>query len=555
MTRHALLIDPLKLLGVCCLSAVLTAAGASPIADAAMAGDRESVRALLKSGEDVNAAQGDGMTALHWAAMKGDVELTQMLIYAGAHVKATTRLGGYTPLHLAARAARATVVAVLVAAGADVKALTANGAMPLMFAAAAGDAKAVTMLIENGADVGAKDKAKGETALMYAAAYDRVDAVRALLQRGADPSITTSVVDLFALTVPKEDGGAQGRTTDRPAEVAGYTRPFRYNELIGSQGGFTALQFAARQGFIETVKALLDGGADVNQVNPGDQSTALVTAIINGRFDLAMYLIEKGASVTHASKNGVTPLYATINMQWHYKSLYPQPKAYQQQQTTYLELLKALLDKGADPNARLTTKVWYSAYNSDYAGVDEAGATAFWRAAYACDIEAMRLLVSYGADPNIPTIRPAARPMGSDQPRQVEDVSGLPPIPVGGPGVPPLLAASGVGYGEGFAANIHRYAPTGFLAAITYLVEELGADVNAVDFDGNNAVHLAASRGDTESVLYLVSKGADVTRINREGHSTADMANGPFQRTQPYPETLAALVKLGAKNNHKCVSC
>jgi ankyrin repeat protein len=164
--------------------------------------------------------------------------------------------------------------------------------------------------------------------------------------------------------------------------------------------------------------------------------------------------------------------------------------------------------------------------------------------------------VANGADPNIPTIRPPGRPQPADSPREAAaDVSGLAPIPVGGPGVPPLLAAAGVGYGEGFAANSHRYAPTGFLPAIKYLVDELGADVNAVDYDGNTAVHHAAARGDTESIAYLVSKGADVKRLNREGQTTVDMANAPTQRVQPFPETIALLLKLGATNNHKCVSC
>ena len=217
--------------------------------------------------------------------------------------------------------------------------------------------------------------------------------------------------------------------------------------------------------------------------------------------------------------------------------------------------MKALLEKGADPNARIRRKVWYQAYNSDFAGVDEIGATPFWRAAYASDVDAMRLLVAHGADPNIPSMRAAGRPRAGDTTREVKDVSGLPPVPVGGPGVPPLLAASGVGYGEGFAANAHRYAPTGFLPAIRYLVEELGADVNAVDHEGNTAIHHAASRGDTESILYLVSKGADPLKVNREGQTTVDMANGPVQRTQPYPETIEALMKLGAKNNNKCVTC
>ena len=134
----------------------------------------------------------------------------------------------------------------------------------------------------------------------------------------------------------------------------------------------------------------------------------------------------------------------------------------------------------------------------------------------------MRLLVANGADPNIPTMRPAGRPRIGDSDRDtVSDVSGLPPVPVGGPGVPPLLAAAGVGYGDGFAANSHRYAPTGFVAALEYLVEELGADVNAVDFEGNTSLHHSAARGDTESILYLVSKGAEVTRVSREGRTTA----------------------------------
>jgi ankyrin repeat protein len=254
----------------------------------------------------------------------------------------------------------------------------------------------------------------------------------------------------------------------------------------------------------------------------------------------------------------VTPLYAALNVQWAPKSMYPQPRAHLQQRLSYLEVMKLLLAKGADPNARLLKKVWYSGYNTDMSGVDESGATPFWRAAYASDVEAMRLLVAHGADPNIPTVRPPGRPRTGDVAgyrETIADISGMPPVPVGGPGVPPLVAAAGAGYGEGFAANTHRYAPTGFLPAIKYLVEELGADVNAVDYEGNTAVHNSAARGDTETILYLVSKGADVTKVNREGKTTADMANSPVQRIEPFPETLALLMKLGAKNNNKCVSC
>jgi ankyrin repeat protein len=126
---------------------------------------------------------------------------------------------------------------------------------------------------------------------------------------------------------------------------------------------------------------------------------------------------------------------------------------------------------------------------------------------------------------------------------------------VGGPGIPPLLAAAGAGYGEGFAANAHRFAPTGMLAAVKFLVEDLRTDVNVRDHEGNTALHNAASRGDNEMIEYLVSKGADVKAVNRAGQTTVDMANGPVQRTQPYPETIKLLEGLGAKNNHKCVSC
>ena len=131
----------------------------------------------------------------------------------------------------------------------------------------------------------------------------------------------------------------------------------------------------------------------------------------------------------------------------------------------------------------------------------------------------------------------------------------LPPMPAGSPGIGPLHAAAGVGYGEGFAGNAHRFAATGMMSAVKFLIEEVGVDVNAVDDDGNTAVHHAAARGDNEMITYLVSKGADVTKVNRSGLTTVDMANGPVQRTQPYPETIKLLESLGAKNNHKCVSC
>ena len=577
------------------LTITISAAGPAPVAEAAMARDREAVKTLLKGGADVNAAQGDGMTALHWAARNGDAELTQMLLFAGANVKATTRLGGYTPLMMAAEQGHATVIATLVSGGSDVKAANALGTTPLMLAAASGDPQAVTTLVENGAEIEAKEKTFGQTPLMFAASNNRVEAVKALIKAGANVKATSKVNNVGNLSAQQQEalasasgsgnqagGNGQGRNGQVVAPGAqatppaggggggggggfgrggggkpGIDRGYFYNELIGTQGGHTALMLAARSGFADAVKLVVAAGADVNQNSVGDKTSPMLIAAINGHFDLAKWLLDQGANPNAAAENGVTPLYASLNVTWAPRALYPQPRAFNQQQITYLDFMKALLDKGADPNLRLTKKVWYSEYNFDLAGVDEAGATPFWRAAFAGDVAAMSLLFEHGADANISTMRPIGRRALGDAgaARDAKDVSGLEPIPPGGPGVPPLQAAAGVGFGEGFAANSHIHSPAGFLPGIKFMIEVAGADVNAVDHDGNTALHHAAARGDVDSILYLVSKGADITRVNREGNTVADMANGPVQRVQPWPEALKLLEKLGSKNNHKCVSC
>ena len=542
-----------------CLATALEAGSDATVADAARLGDAAAVKALLRNGADVNAAQGDGMTALHWAAQKGDIELVAMLLSAGASVRATTRLGGYTPMHLASQAGHPRVVAALLAAGSPADVRTATGASPLMLAARSGSVDTATRLIENGADINAKESTYGQTALMVAAGLNRAELVALLLARGADAMLASSVVDLNALTAPVDFDPVRGTVeqsgpvaTNRPKEVPGLTRPYRYNELIGAQGGLTALHFAARQGATQSVAALVDGGVSVNLPSPGDQATPLLIAIINGHFDIAAYLLDHGADPNRVSDAGVSPLYATLNVQWAPIAAYPQPRAHLQQSRTYLEMMRRLLEKGAEPNQRLKRKVWYSSYNFDQSSVDEIGATPFWRAAYAADVDAMKMLVAAGADPTITTMKPLSRRFPGEG---GEDKSGLTPLPIGGPNVTPLQAAAGVGYGFGFAANSHHYAESGMLPAVKYLVDEIGVDVNAVDADGNTAVHHAAARGDNAMILYLVSKGALVTKVNRAGQSTVDMANGPVQRTQPFPETIALLEKLGAVNHHKCVSC
>ena len=400
--------------------------------------------------------------------------------------------------------------------------------------------------------------------LIFAAANDRLQAVKMLIARGADPNAATLLTDLAALS--RNGQNPDGRNlavkpeTSRRAParilVPGVERQHMFNEQVAWQGGMTPLLYAARQGYIDVATALLDAGVEVNARKGGDHASVLLVATVNGQFDLAAMLLDRAANVNLTAENGVAPLYAAINLMWAPRAGYPQPRAQLNQKLSYLDFMKRLLDAGADPNQRVNKKVWYSNFNFDQSGVDEVGATPFWRAAYGADVDAMKLLVSYGADPAIPTMKPAERPeTGDSGRREVRDVSGLPPIPTGGPGVPPLLAAAGAGYGEGFAGNSHRHAPGGMLAAVRYLVEELGANVNARDNEGNTAIHHAASRGDTEMIRYLVTKGADVKAVNREGQTTVDMANGPVQRVQPWPETIAFLESLGAKNNHKCLSC
>lgn len=561
----------LALLGLAFLGAALPE---SPVADAAMRGDVVEVRALLARGAEVDAAQGDGMTGLHWAADRGDAELTAVLLAAGAHTTAVTRLAAYTPVHLAARSGHAGVVDALLTAGADPAAVTTSGqATALHFAAAAGSAPAVGSLVKAGADPNARETSWGQTPLMFAAAAGRVAAVRALLAEGAEPWLTARVIDM-----EKRDAADQADQSRRnrriEAQRAGVpfaevpegptsqnvneaqrdrvAQPISRAKRLGPYGGLSALLMAVRDGHAEVAAALLQGGANVDQPSAGDRTTPLLMASINGHFDLAMRLLEAGADANASSVAGATPLYVTVNAQWIPRSRHPQPAARLQQSVTYLELMSALLEAGADPNRRLEMSLWFTTFGDDYLGVDRMGATPFWRAAYALDIDAMKLLLAHGADPNIPTLKPAGRsrgrPVGPDE-------SGLPPVPVGGPGVWPIHAASGVGYGEGFAANIHEHVPEGWLPSVRFLVEEVGVDVNARDFKGFNAIHHAAARGDDELIMYLVGEGVDVTAVARSGQTTADMANGPVQRISPFLGTVALLESLGSKNNHRCVGC
>jgi ankyrin repeat protein len=590
---------------------------------AAERGDQAVADMLLVAGANVSAVTRLGQyTPLHLAARAGSAPVVEALLKAGASATALSSTGNVTALHLAAASGNPAVVTMLLDKGAAIDAReTEWNQTPLMFAAASDRLEVVKVLIARGANVALKTKALDMTRF-GAESRQAQQLQRQVLQnavaKGEDPSpaqmqTAIEVAREFYVSgklpeAPPPTGaaggrggaGGGGRGGGAPDPAAG---PGRAGQVpgpdgqaaqganaetplpnISAKGGLSALHHAVRQGYLGTTKALLDAGALVNE-KTGDGHTPLLVALINGQFDVAMELVRRGADVNISSdSHGVTPLWATINARWQPRTRFPQPQEMDAQKADYLTVMQALIDKGADVNARIRVHPWYMVYtdcgNANCGLSNSAGATAFWRAAYGTDVEAMRLLVKNGADPNIPTFvarAGAARgggaggrgggrgggPVpdgGGDNPAPPPmvpgaDPSGLPPVPGGGPGVFPLHAAAGSEYGEGFAGNAHRHAPDAWLATVKYLVEELGADVNMRDNDGYTPMHHAAARGDNEMILYLVSKGADPKAVSRRGQTTVDMANGPVSRISPFPETIKLLEGMGAKNNHRCQSC
>lgn len=555
------------------LVSALAYAGDARLSEAAMRGDRAAVVSLLKQGVDIDGAQGDGSTALHWAAFNDDLETTKILVAAGANVKVTTREGAITPLFMAANNGNAAIIEVLLKAGAGPNSVKANGTTVLMLAASSGNPDAVKILLDHGADVNAKESVHGQTALMFAAALNRDAAIRMLLAHGADPNISTTVRKMERVRFDQDGnvvedrpggrggrGGAPGKSPEvMDAESAAAAQKFanqtqksdldvfsralnlksvvyltakpraragdvaaRPPRKVGADfmGGMTALLYASREGHMESVKALVEGKADVNQVSGGDKFSPMVTAIANGHLTLAKYLLDHGANPNLVAGSGLTALYATIDVQWAPKAWFPQPST-DQEKVTYLELMKALLDHGADVNAQVGEKLWFRSFTNDYTWIDPAGATAFWRAAQSSDTAAMRLLIDYKADPKI-AIKT---------------------------GDTPLMAAAGIGWAANWSVN----APVPLIDAVKYCVE-LGNDVNAQDNRGYTALHGAAYLGDNDMINYLVQKGAKPDARSKAGDSPADMANGPTRFGQPHPESVALLEKLGSRNSHNCRS-
>lgn len=525
----------------------------APIADAAMNGNRDAVRSLLQQHLDVNAPQGDGTTALHWAVYRDDSEMVRLFLASGANVNAKTRIGSITPLFMAAKNGNAAIIGLLLNAGVNVNAADTNGTTALMYAAISGNADAARTLLDHGANADARDVTNGQTAMMFAASLGRAAVIKVMAARGADPNVVTRVSEVIKydervreqdrlekerkakeLLLHPEKAAEADKTKKAENDKEDEKEPAapKVREKI-VMGGMTALLFAAREGHLDAARELVDGGANINLVSASDHMSALNEAIVNGHFDLASFLIDRGADPNLPTDYGLTPLYATIDSQWAERTWYPAPTV-DEEETRHVDLLKSLLAHGADPNARLLKKPWYRTEHGDW--VSPVGATPFWLAAKANDVPAMKLLLAAGANPSIPNTG----------------------------GTTPLIVAAGYGY----EPQVTHYAPNARLAAVRYLVEEVGLDVNAKDRNGYTPLHGAALMADNPVILYLVAMGADVRaqaaqifggtgkadeKLKTEsGDTVADMANGPRPHNLQFPETVDLLIKLGSKNSNNC---
>ena len=451
-----------RVIGGCCalmllLSAQSFAAPSSDIADAAMRGNKDAVRSLLQKKADVNAAQVDGTTALHWAVRADDLETAELLIRAGATVSAANR-EGVTPMRLASINGNAPMIEKLLKAGANPNALLSKfGDTALMLAARTGKLDAVKALLDNGAQVNAVETWGGTTALMWAVSERHLDTVKMLLAHGA-------AVNTRSYFVPSAHGrGFEGSTPEPPkAEHA-------VDELAG--GWLTPLMFAAREGDLEIARNLAAAGADLNAI-AGDGKDALGLAIFNGQYELASFLIDNHVSVNHADAQRFTPLFWAVdrrNMELGTNG-FPWTVTIDP-----LPLIKKLLDAGAAPNAIVNNTPRGRNRNASPRIVF---ATALHRAAFAGDLELSKLLLSYGADPHA---------ISSDRESMLEAAAGLALIP-------------------GYQVN----HPNAERVELSKLLVELGEDVNWADAYGITPLMVAANLGNTPLVQYLVDAGADL---------------------------------------------
>jgi uncharacterized protein len=540
-------------------------AGLFDVADAASRADKAAVQKLIDQHADVNAAQPDGATALHWAVFHSDKEMVDLLLRAGASPKVANREGS-TPLWLACIDGDAAIITALLKAGADPNEKLPLGRSPLMAAARTGNVDAMKVLLDHGADVSAKETLRGTTPLMWAADEGHAPAIQLLIQHGADVKATSDLVErgrgpaLGKSNDPRQavarqgaalaagqaspplgsnrgdangiggaagvapargggragaggaagaaDGGDQAAAGDDAGAALGFGGGGRGRQAVKDGGALTPLIYAVRSNDLDSVKALLAAGANINQTS-GYGWSPLLVATQNRFYQLGSYLIEHGADVNLANKGAWTPLYLATDNRNIESGDYPVRKG----DMDHLDFIKLLLDKGANVNARLKDSTeTRTVFTNQW--LDENGATAFLRASQSGDIVLMKLLLAHGADPKIDTALH----------------------------VTALQVAAGIGWVEGIT---YEWSTEQTIEAVKLLLD-LGLDPNAQADTGRTALHGAAHKGSTEVVQILYDHGA---KLNVHDYGNTDNRGGKLAIHTWEPVDYAdGLVRVGVQS-------
>jgi ankyrin repeat protein len=463
------------------------------VVEAVKSGDTTALLSLLRQHANVNVAEPDGTTALHWAVRENDLEIVDALIRAGADSAAANRYG-VTPLALACVNGNAAMIERLLEAGVDANTTGPEGETALMTAARTGRVEAARVLLAHGARIDARETWHGQTALMWASAQRHPPMIRELLSHGADVNARSNLEKW------------ERQTTAEPRE--------KWLPL----GSMTALLFASREGCVECARLLLEGGAGIDAADP-DGITPLISALINGHYDMAGLLVEKGADVNLFDKSGRTPLYAAVDDHTMPYSNRPSPREVDEELTS-LDIVQRLLAHGAQVNRQLKTAQPYrTKVDRGNDTVLTTGTTPLLRASKAGDVVIVRALLDKGADPKLSTRN----------------------------GVNPVMAAAGLGTKEEDGTGRQKTEKEA-IDTIAMLLEA-GADMNAADTNGRTALHGAAQKGYNDVVRFLAANGARLDVKDRRGFTPLDAAlgklgNGGFDGSRAdVHESTAALLR------------
>jgi ankyrin repeat protein len=438
--------------------------------DAVKAGNNTAAATLLQKKIDVNIAEADGTTALHYAVRNDDATLVDRLLRAGADARKATRYG-VTPMALACENGSAPIVERLLKAGVGVNTTGKLGETPLHLCARTGRPEAVRVLLSHGAAIDTIENWRGQTPLMWAAAEGHAAAMRLLIEAGADINARSSIIVW------------ERQRTEEPRDK--WLPP----------GGLTPLLFAARDGRVEGARVLLEAGADPNIVDP-DRHTALILALMNGHVDVAATLIRGGADVNMEDKVGQTALYAAVDLHTAPASNRPAPRDTDDTLST-LDVVTMLLEKGARVDTPLRAALPYrTKLDRGGDGVLGAGTTALIRAAKSADVVVLRMLLDRGANAKTATRN----------------------------GVNALMMAANVAAREEDMTGRNK-TQKDIIESIR-LLQAAGADIRGADTQGRTALHGAALWGLTDVVRYLHQSGGDINAVDKRGLKPLDHALG-----------------------------